>query len=103
MAGMFKLCKELISLDLSNFNTSQVNDMHGMFKNCEKLEDLNILNFNIKDKINIKSFIYNVPDNCNIKVNVNIKTLKMISSSAVQSSLIPPSKTPGAPFGSSLY
>ena len=77
--------------------------MHGMFKNCEKLEDLNILNFNIKDKINIKSFIYNVPDNCNIKAKVNIKTLKMILSSAVESSLIPPSKTPGTPLGSSHY
>ena len=32
---MFKDYKRIIEIDLSNFNTSQVNNMYGIFSNCE--------------------------------------------------------------------
>ena len=35
---MFESCKELISLDLSFIETSNVVNMNYMFNNCEKLE-----------------------------------------------------------------
>ena len=37
MAGMFKDCKSLKEIDLSNFNTSNVKDMSYMFNGCKKL------------------------------------------------------------------
>ena len=33
---MFKLCKELEYLDLSNFDTSKVPNMKSMFGGCQK-------------------------------------------------------------------
>ncbi len=45
MAEMFSGCSSLSSLDLSNFDTSNVTDMSSMFYNCSKLNDLNLKNF----------------------------------------------------------
>ena len=42
---MFRNCESLKSLDLSNFDTSQVTDMNNMFQNCYTLTSLNITNF----------------------------------------------------------
>ena len=50
MNTMFQACNELISLDLSNFNTSKVTDMSYMFYGCNKLKYLNLSNFSIKGK-----------------------------------------------------
>ena len=36
MKAMFQLCKELEYLNLSNFNTENVNDMSCMFALCNK-------------------------------------------------------------------
>ena len=44
---MFQGCKKLKYLDLSNFDTSNVNDMSFMFFGCHKLKYLNLLNFSI--------------------------------------------------------
>ena len=37
---MFQACNELIYLDLSNFNTSNVTDMSFMFNECHKLKKI---------------------------------------------------------------
>ena len=50
MEGMFQLCGELEYLDLSNFDTSNVENMKNMFYNCNNLKYLNLTNFKIKDK-----------------------------------------------------
>ena len=39
---MFYNCSELIDLDLSNFNTSNVTNMNGIFAGCSKLEEINL-------------------------------------------------------------
>ena len=39
---MFSWCSSLISLDLSSFNTTNVNDMKHMFKECESLKKKNV-------------------------------------------------------------
>ena len=44
--SMFNSCKSLTSLDLSHFNTSNVDSMYNLFKECNSLESLNISNFN---------------------------------------------------------
>ena len=51
---MFSYCAGLKELNLSNFNTDNVQDMCGMFSNCLSLENLNIPNFNSHTAINIK-------------------------------------------------
>ena len=40
--NMFSGCSGLTSLDLSNFNTSNVIKMSGMFQNCYNLKELNL-------------------------------------------------------------
>ena len=44
--GMFSGCSSLDSLDLSNFDTSQVMQMDYMFSGCSSLTSLNLTNFN---------------------------------------------------------
>lgn len=46
MSGMFALCSNLETLDLSHFNTEKVTTMAQMFYGCTKLHDLNISSFN---------------------------------------------------------
>ena len=38
--SFFKNCYDLEYLDLSNFDTSKVNDMEGMFNHCRKLKEI---------------------------------------------------------------
>ena len=42
---MFSFCSKLTSLDLSNFDTSNVTNMSSMFHNCSKLTSLDVSNF----------------------------------------------------------
>ena len=69
MQQMFDQCSELESLNLSNFNTSNVNDMSWMFCDCNKLKYLNLSNFSIKgETIGMLTF---KKDNCNFITNNN--------------------------------
>ena len=45
MESMFNHCNSLISLNLSNFNISKVENMYNLFFECSKLEYINISNF----------------------------------------------------------
>ena len=45
MDSTFQGCQSLTSLDLSNFDTSQVTSMSFMFYNCSKILSLNIASF----------------------------------------------------------
>ena len=45
-SGMFNACSSLTTLDVSNFNTSNVTDMSSMFADCQSLTTLNLSNFN---------------------------------------------------------
>lgn len=45
MSHMFGLCENLISLDVSHFDTSQVMNMSGMFSDCYRLKSLDISHF----------------------------------------------------------
>ena len=48
--SMFENCLSLTTLDLSNFDTSNVTDMSYMFRGCTSLTSLNISNFNTRRK-----------------------------------------------------
>ncbi len=45
MSRMFASCYKLTTLDLSNFDTRKVTDMNGLFDDCWKLANLNLSNF----------------------------------------------------------
>ena len=54
MSWMFSTCSNLTSLDLSHFDTSNVTDMNTMFYKCVKLGSLDITNFDTSNVINMK-------------------------------------------------
>ena len=49
MYGMFRNCSSLQSLDLSNFDTSNVTDMQYMFEKCSSLQSLYLSNFDLRE------------------------------------------------------
>ena len=53
LSGMFKDCVSLTSLDLSNFNTKKVVLMYQMFSNCASLTSLNLSNFELDNAIDV--------------------------------------------------
>ena len=54
MRGMFYLSSSLESLDVSNFDTSNVTDMSDMFHGCYELTSLDLGNFNTSNVTNMK-------------------------------------------------
>ena len=52
-AEMFKDCNDIIEMDLSNFDTSQVNDMNYMFAHCSSLTSINLSYFNTQNVRNL--------------------------------------------------
>ena len=51
MEGMFQDCEEIESLDLSNFDTSNVTNMAFLFNNCNNLKEIKGLNNFITTKV----------------------------------------------------
>ena len=58
MSYMFWNCRNLSSLDLTNFNTAKVENMFGMFYFCEKLSSLVISNFNTANVTDMSNMFY---------------------------------------------
>lgn len=59
MSGMFALCSNLETLELSHFNTERVTTMAQMFYGCTKLHKLNISSFNTKNVISMNQMFSN--------------------------------------------
>ena len=58
MNNMFYKSNALTSLDLSNFDTSEVTNMSSMFYECEKLTSLDLSNFDTSKVTNMSSMFY---------------------------------------------
>ena len=58
MSNMFYYCSKLTVLDLSNFNTTKVTNMYGMFSWCISLTNLNLSNFNTENVTNMSYMFY---------------------------------------------
>ena len=70
MSKMFSDCYELEFLDLSNFNTSGVTDMESMFNKCYKLKEIKgINNFNMSNVINRKEMFEDCYELKNLDLN----------------------------------
>ena len=48
---MFNECSSLTNINVSNFNTNNVEDMSNMFCDCNALKEINLKNFNTKNII----------------------------------------------------
>ena len=48
---MFYCCSSLKYLDLSNFNTSNLNNINYMFEGCSSLMYLNLYSFKLNDSV----------------------------------------------------
>ena len=59
MNNMFSGCSALFSLVLSNFDTSNVTNMYGMFYGCSQLSSLNLSNFDNSNVTNMQNMFYN--------------------------------------------
>ena len=59
MYYLFDGCYLLTSLNVSNFDTSNVVDMLNMFGNCVSLTSLNLLNFNTSQVMDMEKMFYN--------------------------------------------
>ena len=62
MNQLFYKCTSLKSLDLSHFNTAKVTDMHGMFESCTSLTSLDLGNFstaNVTGRYAMSGMFYN--------------------------------------------
>ena len=52
MAGFFEGCSNIISLDFSNFDSSNVTNMRNLFSKCSKLKEITGLNKFVTNKVN---------------------------------------------------
>ena len=68
MSNMFYYCRNLTTLDVSNFNTINVTNMDSMFQDCTSLTSLDLSNFNTS---NVTSMV-NMFNNCNSLTTVNL-------------------------------
>jgi len=70
MENMFSDCCSLTSLNFSNFNTNNVKDMSSMFYNCSSLTSLNLFNFNTNNVNNMWGMFYN----CSSLTSLNLSS-----------------------------
>ena len=66
---MFFNCASLTSLDLSNFDTSNLNKMNNMFYNCKSLKNLDISQFNTSSVTRMEKLF----KNCELITSLNLK------------------------------
>ena len=71
--NMFNQCNNLLSIDISHFDSSKINGVEYMFNNCEKVKFINLTNFNPPYVNTLWDFIHNCKaltsidmTNCNI-------------------------------------
>ena len=55
MGSLFYSCSSLQSIDLSNFNTTNVKNMGSMFSHCSSLKSINLSNFNTTNVNNFQN------------------------------------------------
>ena len=51
--NLFSSCKDIVSIDLSNFDSSKISTMNGMFSDCNSLKSVNFENFNTASSKNM--------------------------------------------------
>ena len=84
MSGMFSGCQNLTSLDVSNFNTSKVTDMSSMFYSCLELTSLDVSNFDTSNVTNMSGMFECYADSKLTSLDVsNFNTSKVTDMSSM--------------------
>ena len=81
MWAMFQNCGALTTLDLSNFNTSNVTAMEGMFRDCAALTSLDLSNFNTSNVTTMWAMF----QNCAALTTLNLSNFNTSNVTAMQS------------------
>jgi len=76
MAYMFRGCSSLKELNLNDFNTSNVVNMHEMFFECSSLKKLNLNNFNTNKVIKMTCMFSGCSDELKEKIKANYKNIR---------------------------
>ena len=74
MSGMFYYCFRITALDLSNFDTSKVKDMGYMFYNCSNLTKLDLSSFDTSNVKYMEGMFYNCTRLTTIKGVIDMKS-----------------------------
>ena len=67
---MFFECTNMVSIDLSNFNTSKITNMGGIFQYCSSLSSLNLNNFDTSNVIDMWYMFFD----CKSLTNLNLSS-----------------------------
>ena len=73
MGAMFGGCRSLTSLDVSNFDTSNVTDMSGMFAYCRSLTSLDVSNFDTSQVTNM----YEMFSGCDVLTSLDLSNFNV--------------------------
>lgn len=76
MDGMFYYCSKLTALDLSNFDTSKVKGMSGMFYHCSGLYKLDLSNFDTSKVNDMTCMFFNCFNLTTIKGVIDMESCK---------------------------
>ena len=79
--NLFYDCKNLINVDMRNFDTSSVRNMRGMFWNCQSLRDLDLSGLNTENVIDMS----NMFTGCKNLSSLNLNNFSTVSSTDMQS------------------
>ena len=77
MRGMFSGCSSLTSLDLNNFNTSNVTNMGDMFSRCSSLTSLDLSSFNTSKVTNINYMF----SSCTSLISLDLRGFSVLTAS----------------------
>ena len=78
MVDVFWYCDSISYLDLSNFDTSKVTRMEGIFDNCKNLSYIDISSFNMTKVNDTKSMFSNIAKNGVIKIGKHFGDYKKL-------------------------
>ena len=68
-SSLFSNCENIISLDLSSFDTKNVTDMSEMFKNCHNLTNINLSSLDTKMVTNMREMFYGCENLINLDLS----------------------------------
>ncbi len=71
-SNMFRGCKGITNLDVSNFDTSNVTSMSYMFGSCSGLTSLDLSNFDTSNVVNMKGIFFE----CSILTSLDLRNFK---------------------------
>ena len=77
MSNMFRQCQNLTNINIENLNTSNVTNMQGIFRECTNLKSINLEKFDLSKVQTVQDMFYNDYNLETVVFNSNTKTGNM--------------------------